>query len=106
VKTRRARPTGPEESLGASERLAWLVVNEETGTTIGKITRVYTLPGRADYWQAYGVIEVPYGEPPREPIRLGAFHVCGDAQDDIEQWYVDRENAEREQALADIRGKR
>jgi hypothetical protein len=106
VKTRRTAPTGPEDSLGASERVAWLVIDIETGSTVGKITRVSTLPGHTDYWQAYGIDEAPYGEPPLLPVRLGASRICAEAQEDIEQWHTEREDAARKQALAEIQEER
>lgn len=103
MRTRKTRPTGPEDSLGAGERLAWLVVDVETGTTVGKITRVSTSePGYTDHWQAYGVVETPYGEPPAEPVRLGPWERLYNAQWQIQQWHTEREDAERTEALREI----
>lgn len=104
MRTRRTRPTGPEEPLGARERLAWLVVDEETGSVVGRITRVSTSePGYTDHWQAYAKIEAPYGEPPNPLIRLGPWDRLYHAQWQIEQWHTEREDAERAQALREIR---
>jgi hypothetical protein len=99
VKTRKAKPTGPEGSPWDHEQLAWLVVDIETGSVVGKITRVIEHSG---YWQAYAIEEVPYGEAPKEHVRLGFWDRCRDAQSWIEQWHTEREIAWRTEALREI----
>jgi hypothetical protein len=99
VKTRKAKPTGPEGSPWEHEQLAWLVVEIETGAVVGKITRVIEHPG---YWQAYAIEEAPFDAPPKEPVRLGFWELCRDAQDRIEQWHTERETAWRTEALREI----
>lgn len=104
MRTRKTRPTGPEESLGAGEHLAWLVLDEETGTVVGKITLVTPRePGCAEHWQAYAIVETPYGTPPAEPIRLGPWERLYNAQWQIQHWHTEREDAGRRQALNEIR---
>lgn len=100
MKTRKTRPPGPEDSPWAHEQLAWLVIEVETGSVVGKITRVIEHPR---YWQAYAIEEEPYGETPREPVRLGFWELCRDAQGRIEQWHTEKSDRERAQALAEIR---
>ena len=104
MRTRKTRPTGPEESLGTGERVAWLVLDTDAVTVVGKITRVSTSePGHTDHWQAYAIVEAPYGQPPNPPVRLGSWERCFNAQWQIQQWHTERENAERKQALREIR---
>lgn len=104
MKTRRTRPTGPEEPLGPQERVAWLILDVETGSVVGKVARVTCRePGYTDYWLAYAIVETAYGEPPKEPVRLGPWQLLRNAQSEIEQWHTEREDAERVQALREIR---
>lgn len=104
MKTRKTRPTGPDDSIGRAERLAWLVIDIETGSVLGKITRVSTSePGYTDHFQAYACEYVDYGEEPKPPIRLGPWEQCRNAQEEIERWHTQREDAERAQALAETR---
>ena len=107
MKTRKTKPTGPDDSIGRAERLAWLVIDAGTGSVLGKITRVSTSePGYTSHFQAYAVIEAPYGEPPIEPVRLGPWEQCRNAQEEIERWHTQREDAARARALAEIRESR
>jgi hypothetical protein len=108
VKTRRTRPTGPGESLGERERLAWLVLDVETGGAVGTITRVNTGgPGSGERWQAYAIVWNDFGAPANPPVRLGGqWEQCRDAQNAIEVWHTERDRAALREALAEIRAGR
>lgn len=93
--TTKCKPTGPDDSLGERERLTWLVLDRETGSVVGQITRVSNgQPQATDPFQAYAIDEQPYGVPPKPPIRLRQWEQCQDAQDEIGRWHDEQAAAE------------
>lgn len=86
--TTKCKPTGPDGSLGERERLAWLVLDRDTGTVVGKITRISNgQPENTDPFQAYAIEAAPYDAPPVPPVRLRQWAQCQDAQDEIGRWH-------------------
>lgn len=87
TRTRRTRPTGPEQSLGGRELLAWLVLDAGTGSVLGKIGQIRNSAGLTAYWRAYAIDEAAYGAPSNPPVWLGDWDLCQDAQDTIARWH-------------------